>query len=383
MFVRWLTYASGVLSLCLPAGSAIGALPPTNVIFFIGDGMGFEQVLAANYYNGMALPFEGLPHQGEMTTYSASSSITDSAAAATAMATARKVNNGVISMAYPGDGSELGTLLENASAQGKRTGLVTTTYMTHATPAAFGAHEPSRNNIPQIAGDYLVQTRPNVLFGGGGNGLSPLSATTAGYTVVADAAGMLALDADAETMVSGQFGTSHLPYEFDGVGGLPHLSEMTGTALDILDQDPDGFFLMVEGGRIDHAGHGNDIVRNVHETLEFGNAVQQAIDWANGRTDTLILVTADHETGGLTIHSDNGPGSYPTASWSTTGHTGVNVPIYAWGVNADLVGGVLDNTDLAGIVTAPEPNTLLLMAVGGISVVRRWRCGPQPRRCAH
>ena len=127
---------------------------PKNVIILIGDGMGPEQVKAAGMYlNGLpgTLCFESLPHQGQVTTYSASSGITDSAAAATAIATGHKVNNGVISMAYPGNGSEYQTLLEIYKARGTRTGLVTSDAMTGATPAGFGAHEPSRTNTSQVA----------------------------------------------------------------------------------------------------------------------------------------------------------------------------------------------------------------------------------------
>jgi alkaline phosphatase len=271
--------------------------------------MGFEQIRAAGIYaNGVdgTLSFEAFPHQAELTTYSASSSITDSAAAMTAIATGFKVNNGVISIAYPGDGSELETLLEYFRDIGKSTGLVTTTYITHATPACFGAHEANRASLLEIATDYLNQTRPNVLFGGGDNGISISSAEHAGYTVVTDRAEMQSLDPDNITMVSGQFGNTHLPYEYDGLGSLPHLSEMTLKALEILGNNPDGFFLMVEGGRIDHAGHANDTVRNVIETVEFSNAVEVAVDWAQEHLDTLIIVTADHETGGLTVLQNNG-----------------------------------------------------------------------------
>ena len=329
---------------------AQGQVYPKNVIVLIGDGMGFEQVRAAGMYlNGEegTLSFEQMPYQAEMTTYASGGSVTDSAAAATAMATGVKVNNGVISLAIPGDGSALETTLEFYRSQGKNVGLVTTTYMTHATPAAFGAHDTSRNNLSPIAGDYLNQTRPNVLFGGGGNGMSQASAAAAGYTVVVDRAEMQALDADQVTMVSGQFGASHLPYEYDGsYTTLPHLTEMTSTALDILDADLDGLFLMVEGGRIDHAGHENNLERNILETIEFADAAQIVMNWAAGRSDTLVIVTADHETGGLTVVQNNGKDNFPTVTWSTTGHTGVNVPIYASGFNADRISGVMDNTDI-------------------------------------
>ena len=192
---------------------------------------------------------ESLPFTGNMSTFSADDDITDSAASATAMATAVKVNNGVISMAVPGDGSELETTLEFFAARCKRTGLITSTYLTHATPAAFAAHEESRNNNSAIALDYLTQTRPNVLLGGGANGLSEAIALSAGYTVITDRTGLNNLDLAVEDHVIGLFGGSHLPYEYDyetgsssGYDTLPHLSELITPTLSILSQGPEGFF---------------------------------------------------------------------------------------------------------------------------------------------
>lgn len=352
---RWTAVAVALSAgLAWPPGLAWSAAP-RNTILFIGDGMGFEQVRAAGMYlNGAegTLSFESLPFQGEVRTFSADNPITDSAASGTAIATGHKANNGVISMALPGDGSELETMLEFLQSRGRRSGLVTTTYLTHATPACFGAHEPSRGNTTQIAGDYLNQTRPHLLFGGGGYGMTAADATAAGYAVVTDCTALQSIDPDTATRVSALFGYGHLPYEYDGPGSYCHLSEMTAWAIDMLEEVPDGFFLMVEGGRIDHAGHSNDLVRNIFETIEFAATVQVAIDWAAGRNDTLIIVTADHETGGLIVDENNGAGYLPDVRWTTTGHTGVNVPIYAWGVNADLVGGVMDNTDIIEVVLA-------------------------------
>jgi alkaline phosphatase len=336
-----------ILLACCCHGIALSA-PPRQVMLFIGDGMGFEQVRAAGMYaHGEAntLSFESFPYKGQVTTNAAFFPITDSAAAATAMATGRKVLPGVVSLAIPGDFSELETLLERAKEQGKSVGLVTTTIIAHATPACFGAHELTRDNYIDIVADYLTQTRPDVLFGGA-EYISSLAASLAGYVVVTDHASMYALDTNSLDHVSGQFGSGNLPFEYDGLGMLPHLSEMTATAIDILDNEANGFFLMVEGGRIDHAGHDNDIQRSVLETVEFANAVQEAVDWAEGRADTLILVTADHETGGLTVVANNGQGQFPTVAWFTTYHTAFNVPVYAWGANANLVSGVLDNTDI-------------------------------------
>ncbi len=350
------------------AGAAwMGALPraegaaPRNVILCIGDGMGFAQVDAAGYYlfgddyleGDNRVVFQGMPHQARMTTYAADTPVTDSAASGTAMATGHKVNYGVVSMAYPGDGRELETFLELSQQRGQRTGLVTTTFIAHATPATFAAHDNSRYHYAAIIADYLYQSRPDLLFGGAAH-VAPLNAQLAGYTVVRNRAELLDLDTAGVQRVWGMFGNDHLPYEFDGLGNLPHLSEMTAVALDVLDNDPDGFFLLVEGGRIDHAGHANDIERLIPEVIAFHQAVETVCAWAAGRSDTLIIVTADHETGGLTVIETGAAGEVPTVSWSTGGHTSALVPVYAWGVNASLVHGVMDNTDIAAIMRRTE-----------------------------
>lgn len=343
----------------------VQATPIRNIILCIGDGMGPEEIKAARYYAGEDLFFESFPSQSSINTASADNSVTDSAAGATAMATGQKVNNGVVSLAIPGDGSELQTALEYYQTKGKAVGLVTTTYITHATPSAFGAHETSRNNTSQIAADYMTQTRPQVLFGGGANGMSISGAENAGYTVVTDRSELFALNTDQAEYVSGQFGSTHLPYETDGLGDLPRLPDMTTVALDILDNDPDGFFLMVEGGRIDHAGHISNLQKNIGETLSFSETVETIYNWAAGRSDTLLLVTADHETGGLTVIADNGPGVYPDVTWSSGGsHTGTPVPVYAWGQNAALAETISDNTEIYQVITSDVAAPKLNLTVG-------------------
>ena len=340
----------------VPESSSFKPRSPKSVIFCIGDGMGFEAVKAAGYYaSGETgnLSFEAFPYRAEMATYAANSPMTDSAAAATAMATGHKVDNGVISMEVSGSGVPLKTLLEIFKAQSKLTGLVSTTYITHATPAAFAAHNPQRNNLSDIAHDYLHLTRPNILLGGGGNGLTEKDAEAAGYTVVTDREGLFNLNTDTETHISGQFGDTNIPYMFDGPNDLPHLSEMVTVALDVLSNAQEGFFLLVEGGRIDHAGHSNDIERNILETIEFSKTVQTIFDRVAQRNDTLILVTADHETGGLQVHKNNGQGRVPDITWSTGGHTVSNVPLYGWGVNAERIDGLMNNTDLVKVVGYP------------------------------
>ncbi len=325
-----------------------------NVILYIGDGMGPEQVRAAGLYeHGVAgsLFFETFAYQGSMVTNNVSGGLTDSAASGTAMATGVKVDNGVISVALPGDGAELKTMLEYFKEGGKSTGLVTTVPMYHATPAAFGAHEAKRASKDEIIDDYLTQSRPEVLLGGGKNGITPEEAWAADYVVVETALEMKGLDTESVERVSGQF-AGEIPYEYDGVGDMPHLSEMTETALRILDNNRDGFFLMVEGGKIDWAAHDNDIARTVGETVEFDRAVEVGWDWARGRCDTLIVVTADHETGGLGLREIEGEVKLVEVSWQTGGHSVTEVPVYAWGAGADRFSGSFDNTDIFNKIMA-------------------------------
>jgi alkaline phosphatase len=358
------------------AAPPVGATP-RNVILLIGDGMGNGHVDAARAFAGEPLPFEAAPHQAQMTTDSATTGLngqpTDSAAAATAMSTGVKVHNTVVSVAFPGDLSELETLVEGFNGQGKSSGLVTTSYLTDATPAAFAAHALLRFETGRIVEDYLTETRPEVMLGGGGNGFEPSAAQAAGYTVVHDRAALEALDPAADGPVVGLFGTGEgMPYEWDHAEGvdpgydtLPFLHEMTGTALSFLEDDPEGFFLLVEQENTDRAGHSTGdgperIGRNVFATLELVAALDVVLAWAAGRDDTLVIVTADHETGGLQVLADNGPRELPTVSWAGSDHTGATVPVYAYGPNAELVDGVIDNTEIPHVVTAPEPGALAL-----------------------
>ncbi len=330
-----------------------------DVILFIGDGMGAEHVKAAGMYlNGSpgTLAFESFPHQAHVLTASADNDVTDSAAAATAMSTGRKVNRGVISKAIPGGGENLETLVEYFAGKGKRTGLVTTTFITHATPAAFAAHTGNRSNYNDIADDYLNNTRPDVLFGGGGRGMNRDSEVSAEYTVVDDRTSLTALKSKPGLRVSGQFGRGHTPFVIDRKNTYPDLPEMTKKALQILDNGENGFFLMVEGGLIDHAAHANHIHRVVTEIIEFSEAVEIALKWRGDRSDILILVTADHETGGLKVIKNNGKGKTPVVEWATNHHTSAPVPAYAVGKNSEQAHGILDNTDIHDILKlASEP----------------------------
>jgi alkaline phosphatase len=280
------------------------------------------------------------------------------------MATGNKVSNLVIAEAIPARGTyaygdPFPTLLDIAKGQGKSTGLITSSYIADATPAAFAAHVPDRSQYANIANYEFSTTHVNVLMGAT-NGLPANVAQNAGYTVVQSLAELQAVNLNTTSYLSAQFsnGYGYYPYEAQGVSPYPHLSQMAAASLDMLDNDPDGFFLMVEGGSIDPASHANSTANTVPDVVEFSNTVQTVLNWAAGRTDTLVIVTADHECGGITAVQNNGRGVLPTITWTSTGHTGVNVPVYAWGVNGRMLTGTIQNTQYFQIIQAAS-STLL------------------------
>ena len=338
------------------------ANPPRNVILFLGDGMGPEAVKAASLFatgeEEGGLAFHAFPNQATMTHHSASSEVTDSAASATAIATGRKVDNTVVSLALPGDGTPLLSLLELYKAQGKAVGMVTTAFVEDATPAAFAAHRARRSQFDGIAADYLEVSRPDLIMGGfTGGGFEPAVAEQGGYQVVTTRQAMEAITSVAAQPMAGLFGKGPLPSELDGdYSAIPKLSQMTAKALTLLDDDPQGFFLLVENENIDEAGHHNNIERSVAATVELSESVRVALEWAGHRQDTLFLVTADHETGGLKVGDSRGQGEVPEATWSTSGHTAEPVRVFARGPLSEGFRGQLDNTDIVRLLTGKPLN---------------------------
>ncbi|MFC6767089.1 alkaline phosphatase, partial [Natrinema soli] len=203
------------------------------------------------------------------------------------------------------DATPLLTQLELAQARGKATGLVSTTRITHATPAAYASHVPDRGMEGTIAEQY-AESDVDVLMGGGRREFDAdllERMRESGYEVLFDAADLETAGGDR---LLGLFDDSHITYTLDRDESIPSLSEMTAAAVDRLEEDDDGFFLMVEGGRIDHAEHGNDVQTTVAETEEFDEVVDWALEYAENRDDTLVVVTSDHETGGLATGSGYG-----------------------------------------------------------------------------
>ena len=324
------------------------AAPAKNVIFFLGDGMGPTTLTAARIYKYGEegnLQMQNLPYTARLKTYSNDAQTTDSAPSMAAYMTGVKMNNEVISMSADttavapgkdsngnktvnncttGNGTAATTLLELAKAQGKGTGSVTTTELTHATPAATFAHichrdtqyEIATQAVPGGAGfNSALGDGVDVLMGGGANHWTPYSATntkgradgrdltaelqTHGYSYVTDKTALQTIDSSQTSKVLGLFSpTSHLAYELDRVADStntqPSLAEMTAKAIDILSKNDKGYFLMVEGGRIDHALHGTNAKRALEDAVALDEAVKTALAKVD-LTDTLIVVTADHD----------------------------------------------------------------------------------------
>jgi len=333
---------------------------PRNVIFLIGDGMGVNQVALARHKAIGAdgrLHLERMPVAGLMRTHSASHRITDSAAASTALADGVKTTNGRIGTTP--DGTPWQSILERARAKGYRTGLVATSTISHATPAGFAAHVKSRGMEAEIAVDMLYN-HVDVLFGGGrkywlskpagsredGRNLIE-EAKIAGYQVI------YSRDQLAELSPSPVLGL----FADDGMTTFdpePSLAEMARTAILLLSAKSSEwfapaprFFVMIEGSQIDWACHSNDTANAVRQTLLFDLAVKEAIEFAQEDKHTLVIVTADHETGGLLIKSDD---NKVVADWNSKDHTAADVPLFAFGPGSAQFAGTHDNTDIPKII---------------------------------
>lgn len=294
------------------------AAKPRSVILFIGDGLGFSHLTFARNYafgpGGGRLVLEGLPVTAILSTWSASNSTTDSAAAGTALAAGVKTKNKAVGVTE--DGAVARSFAETAQEKGWKVGYVTTTRVTHATPASFYAHVKHRYGDSDTIGVQLLEHAPDLVLGGGKRAFLPETveggkrqddrnlieeAKAAGYTIWED----ILPEGPAPPKTLGLFDMTHLDYVVDALQRPederpPTLEQMTRVALDTLGQHDESFFLMVEGGRIDHGGHDFDAPTVALETLEFDKAVALALEYQKQHPDTLIVLTSDHGTGGLT-----------------------------------------------------------------------------------
>ena len=317
-------------------------LKAKNIILFIGDGMGPNQVALARFSVGGAnhrLSFENFPVTGIVLNHSAQNLYTDSAASATTWAAGVKPKNGYLSV--DSDNKFLPTIPELLSTKGYLTGLVATSSITHATPAAFYAHINSRSKHKKIA-EMLVESDIAIALGGGSEFFKmPLS--NEAIHIINNGDSLDENNLIEYSRVLGLFGEDGLDRRLSP----PTQLKMTETALDFLDSKTlncPGFFLMSEGSQIDWAGHDNNVKYMLAEFADFDDSIAAAIEFAKQDKETLILVTADHATGGLVLQKPRG--SSIRAQWTTTSHDLSSINIYAYGPGAEKFSGVMDNTEI-------------------------------------
>jgi alkaline phosphatase len=407
---------------------------PKNVILMISDGCGYNHVIATDLYEhgetGRQI-YEQFPFRAAMSTYPLKGGVpvgydpvaawsdpkyptrafTDSAASGTALSTGHKTYNGAIGM--DSDRKPLVHAWERAERRGMATGVVTSVQFSHATPAAFVAHNKSRSNYAEIAREMIMDSAVDVIIGCGhpcfdrdGNELDePKNFNYVGGEDVWQALvdGTAGADADGDekpdpwTLVQTRkafqaLSTGETPKRLCGVAQvektlqqrrsgdgnavpfavpllktMPNLAELSRAALNVLDEDPDGFYLMIEGGAVDWASHDNQSGRMVEEQIDFNRAVEAVVEWVETHSswdETLVMVTADHECGYLTAPTDrskqsagraspdtlaplpdNGAGQLPGMQWNSDNHTNLLVPIYAKGAGIERLSVLSDQTD--------------------------------------
>jgi alkaline phosphatase len=347
------------------SGQVIEPPGPRAVILFIGDGMGFEHVQGGGLYrNGEAgsLEMESMPWSGRLRTASLSG-YTDSAASATAMATGVKTFNAYLGMDRTG--AEVPSLFDQARGLGLATGVVTTDQLTGATPSAFQANVLSRYDTTAIVSEWLVDV-PDVAFGGGAVNLLK-GMTLLDIQLLTSSAELAEVEPDGRPIV-GLFADTTFPFVLDTIlaGGdtdlvedVPTLAEMVDAAIQLLSTHEEGFFLVVESARIDHASHSNSASKVHPETVAFDDAVAVAKEWAEARNEdfpeleTTLLVTADHECGGMVVTGTSAAGEIPTTEWRWGDHTNADVPVFGFGERAAVLDGErFDNTWVHAVLSA-------------------------------
>lgn len=321
---------------------------PTNIIFLIGDGMGTSQVSAAYFYGeeDSQPNFSRFPILGLINTTSGSDRITDSGAGATAFSIGQKSYNGAIGVDMQGEAVQ--TVNELLEDQGWQSGVISTSGITHATPASFYAHVAKRSQQYDIA-TSLVRSNISFFAGGGQkwfmnrpDSLNYLdSLTHYGFSVGMESLG----SADHSKRVGYLLANDGLLAKHEGRDDF--LPNATAEALEYFAQSDKPFFLMVEGSQIDWGGHENNGDYVIQEVLDFDKAIGVALDYAEKHGNTLVVVTADHETGGFSLSGDgksmSGYGEI-SPTFSTGGHTATLIPVFAYGPGANYFGGVYENT---------------------------------------
>ena len=321
---------------------------PKNIILLIGDGMGLTQISAALYSNGNKLNLEKFPIIGLHKSYSSNNLITDSAAGATVFSCGVKTYNGAIGVNQ--DSMPVKTILEEAEDRGFATGLIATSSITHATPASFIAHVKSRSDMQDIA-EGFVNTEIDLFIGGGKKYFDRRDKDERDLYKELEAKGYRMSDYSKEDLQKvtidfsknfGFFTADAEPLPFNQ--GRDYLVPAAKLAPIFLEKrSSKGFFLMIEGSQIDWGGHANDSKYIISEAIDFDNAIGAILEYAKEDGETLVIVTADHETGGYAINSGSKMGEI-VGAFTTDSHTAALIPVYAYGPGAELFAGIYENT---------------------------------------
>lgn len=350
MGASYLTTGKETLVENIPVSNTYTGAKPKNIILLIGDGMGLAQVTAGLYANGNSLQLEKFPITGLILTHSARQLITDSAAGATAFSCGCKTNNGYIGVTTKK--KHCLTILEQAKNEGKAVGLVASSSLTHATPASFIAHVADRGESENIA-TFFADTEVDLSIGGGMQYFNQRKTDQRDIYKELAQKGVVISDFTKQSLSETRpdpanpfmwFAAEKEPASAtEGRTYLPLAARLATTFLK--KRSEKGFFLMLEGSQIDWACHAKKGPEAVREMLDFDNAIGEILRFAQRDGETLVIVTADHETGGMTLEQSNTPDSVDL-DFNTGNHTASMVPVFAFGPGAELFGGLYDNTEI-------------------------------------
>lgn len=319
---------------------------PKNIILMVGDGMGVAQIYAGLTGNKGKLNLERCTAIGFHKNQSADNYVTDSAAGATALASGQKTYNGAIGV--DAAGKPIPTILEIAEQKGLATGLVATCSITHATPACFISHQASRGLNEAIALDFL-KTDIDVFIGGGRNYFSKRSdginlndsLKARGYQI---ANSISEVQQITKGKVAAFLADEQQARFSEGRGD--ELVKSTEAAIRLLKGNKKGLFMMIEGSQIDWGGHDNNTQYIVEEMIDFDNAIGKVLDFAAADGNTLVIITADHETGGFSLVGGDMKTGTVEGKFTTGHHTGVMIPVFAFGPGSEKFSGIYENTDI-------------------------------------
>ncbi|MBN7811525.1 alkaline phosphatase [Algoriphagus sp. H41] len=337
------------LSLALSMGGAFAqkkAKHPKNIILMVGDGMGVAQIYAGLTGNHGHLNLEQFPVVGFHKNQASNAFVTDSAAGATAFSCGVKTYNGAIGV--DADGNPVPTILEIAEENGLATGLVATCSITHATPASFISHQSSRSLDENIAMDFL-KTDIDVFIGGGRKFFENRTDEANLLDSLKNRSYQIANSIEEVQAVKSGKLAAFLADEQQArysEGRGDELVKSTEVALDLLKTNKKGMFLMIEGSQIDWGGHANNTQYIVEEMIDFDNAIGKVLEFAKNDGNTLVIITADHETGGFTINKGSTETGMVEGKFTTGSHTGVMIPVFAFGPGSEAFAGIYENNEI-------------------------------------